>query len=252
MKILAKLSAIALIGAVLTISAYAQHRDDAGAVRQLLMQTFNKADAPLTVEPVTVEADIAVAGWAQGDMGGRALLKKGDGKWILTLCGGDALKDAAALQHFGLTSKQAQRLSSSVIAAEGKLDPKIVERFSRFDGVVMMNADGEHPPDLTDATIANTQRIEARIADLAEQSLRLNDFDPIVGTAADIFRQHGIAVDQATKEFRLLCSYLLRAYKELARLRHGRLGGNHVLEPQDPLFQDLIKPLTSINATLAT
>lgn len=145
MKIIAMFAAVMLVGISLTIPAQSQQVDEASAVRHLIMQTFDKPAAPLTVEPVTVLADIAVAGWAQGDMGGRALLRKKHGSWSLDLCSGDALKDAAALQQFGLTPQQARTLASAIIAAEAKLDPALVAKFSRFDGVVMMDTEGQHP-----------------------------------------------------------------------------------------------------------
>lgn len=123
--------------------------DGAAAVRQVLMTTFDRPDAPLTVEPVTVVGGIAVAGWSQGEMGGRALLREKDGAWVLVLCSGDALKDPTALRHFGLAPADADALAAAVTAAESTVDPALVARFSTFDGVVMMDADGGHPP--TDA-----------------------------------------------------------------------------------------------------
>lgn len=146
MKHLLKRTAVVWFAACAAMPALAQSPDDVGAVRHLLMQTFDKPDARLTVDPVTVEADIAVAGWAQGDRGGRALLRRKDGGWTLVLCSGDALKDATALRQFGLTPPQAQTLAEAVITAESKLDPTLVEKFSRFDGIVMMDEHGAHPP----------------------------------------------------------------------------------------------------------
>ncbi|MGQ2906229.1 MAG: copper uptake system-associated protein [Neoaquamicrobium sediminum] len=120
--------------------------DAAGAIRHLLMAMFDRPEERLTVEPVTVEGDIAVAGWAQGEMGGRALLRRHDDAWRIMLCSGDALKEAHSLQQFGLTVEQAQRMATAVVAAEASLDPALVEKFSRFDGVMMMEAEGSHPP----------------------------------------------------------------------------------------------------------
>lgn len=110
------------------------------------MATFDKPEAPLTVEPVTVYKDVAVAGWSQGEMGGRALLRKKDDKWVLTLCSGDALKEAKSLQQFGLSAEEAEAMANAVVEAEAKLDPALVARFATFDGVVMMDGDGNHPP----------------------------------------------------------------------------------------------------------
>ena len=43
------------------------------------------------VDPVVVEGDHAIAGWVQGDMGGRAHLRRKGHDWQLVLCSGDPL-----------------------------------------------------------------------------------------------------------------------------------------------------------------
>mgnify|MGYP001129383678 CR=1 FL=1 len=148
MHILLRLAAAAALA--LGIGATAALADDAadsaGAIRHLMMSTFDRPDSRLSVEPVTVEGDIAVAGWAQGDMGGRALLRRKDGNWSLVLCSGDALRDPKALQTFGLPAAQADTLANAVVAAEAKLDPALLAKFASFDGVVMMDGNGQHPP----------------------------------------------------------------------------------------------------------
>lgn len=138
-------SAVA-VAAALYVAVPASAQDgDAAAITHLMMTTFDKPEARLTVEPVTVFKDVAVAGWSQGEMGGRALLRKNDGAWVLTLCSGDALKQAKSLQHFGLDADEAEAMAKSVIEAEAKLDPALVAKFATFDGVVMMDGDGQHP-----------------------------------------------------------------------------------------------------------
>lgn len=58
MTIFAKLWAAAiLIGICVGTATQAQDPDDVGAVRHLLMQTFDKPEAPLTAEPITVVAN---------------------------------------------------------------------------------------------------------------------------------------------------------------------------------------------------
>ncbi len=141
------LLAAAAFAAALAISSPGHAAEgDTAAIQHLMMATFDRPDAPLMVEPVTVSGDIAVAGWAQGDMGGRALLRRKDGAWVLTLCSGDALKEAAALERFGLSPAEAEAMAAAVVAAEAEMDPAIVAKFASFDGVVMMGEDGNHPP----------------------------------------------------------------------------------------------------------
>lgn len=108
---------------------------DSETIRHLMMTQFDRPDSRLTVEPITVSEHVAVAGWAQGDRGGRALLRRIDGGWVLTLCSGDALKEAKSLQQSGLSAKDADTMAKAVTDAEAKLDPALVAKFSTFDGM---------------------------------------------------------------------------------------------------------------------
>lgn len=144
MKRLFQTSCLAL--ALLATPAFADSASDAAAVQHLLMATFDRPDARLSVEPVTVSGDIAVAGWSQGEMGGRALLRRKGESWELVLCSGDSLREAAGLETFGLPADQAAQLAAAVVAAEATLDPALLKKFASFDGVVRMGADGQHPP----------------------------------------------------------------------------------------------------------
>jgi len=138
------LSATAL--AVPLLAGTPAFANDAGTIRHLMMAQFDTSESRLTVEPVTVHRNIAVAGWAQGDVGGRALLRRLGSEWRLVLCSGDTLKEAKLLQQFGLNAEEAERLVNAVVDAETKLDPALVAKFSTFDGIVMINKDGHHPP----------------------------------------------------------------------------------------------------------
>lgn len=142
----AKLLGVALAASISFTTPSFAHDDDASTIKHLMMATFDKPEAPLMVEPVTVVSDVAVAGWTQGEMGGRALLRKHGGKWMLTLCSGDALKEAKSLQQFSLISEQANSMAKAIVEAEATVDPALVAKFSSFDGVVMMNGDALHSP----------------------------------------------------------------------------------------------------------
>jgi len=110
-----------------------------------MMAQFDRPESPLTVEPITVHEGIAVAGWAQDDVGGRALLRRLGGEWRLFLCSGDTLKEARLLQQFGLDAEEAERMVNAVVDAEAKLDPALLARFTTFDGIVMVNRHDHHP-----------------------------------------------------------------------------------------------------------
>lgn len=108
------------------------------------MATFDKPDARLVVEPVVVSGDHAIAGWSQGDMGGRALLRKKGHVWGVVLCAGDDLKKTDVLTKVGLPAAAAKALSASLAAAEAKLPPDRLALFSKFDGLVMVGGNDHH------------------------------------------------------------------------------------------------------------
>ncbi len=115
-------------------------------IRALLRGTWDRPDAPLTVGPIVVSGGYAVAGWVQGDMGGRALLHSRQGTWVVLFCSGDALKEEKTLAGLGAGPETARALAAALAAAEARLDPQIVAKFSRFAGLVKMDEHGQHPP----------------------------------------------------------------------------------------------------------
>jgi hypothetical protein len=79
----------------------------------------------------------AVAGWVQGEMGDRALLRKKGGR--------DGIKAHEALVKAGISSDDAATLERELAMAEGKLSPEQVAMLSRFEGILMMDNSGNHP-----------------------------------------------------------------------------------------------------------
>jgi hypothetical protein len=113
--------------------------DDTAAIRSLLRSTWDRPDAAVQVDPIVIAHGDAIVGWTQGEMGGRALLRRKNGIWIVFLCGGDSLREASALRAAGVDQDNASTLVASLTRAEAKLDPKRVAQFSRFEGLVTMN-----------------------------------------------------------------------------------------------------------------
>ncbi|WP_162826816.1 copper uptake system-associated protein [Pseudolabrys taiwanensis] len=111
-----------------------------------MMAQFDKPDAPLTVAPVVIVADHAIAGWTQADMGGRALLRRKNGVWAIVLCAGDQLTTSEALRMAGLSDDHAQSLIAALSDAESKIAPERIAMFGRFEGLVTMDDHGGHPP----------------------------------------------------------------------------------------------------------
>jgi hypothetical protein len=119
---------------------------DEVSIRHVLMATFDKPEARLVVDPVVVVGVHAVAGWAQGERGGRALLMRHGTDWHITLCAGDGLKQARVLREAGISPADADALAKGLAIAETKLPAVQQAKFSTFDGVVRMDANGQHPP----------------------------------------------------------------------------------------------------------
>ncbi|RNJ51022.1 copper uptake system-associated protein [Methylocystis hirsuta] len=139
-----RLFLIGMISAAACLSARADEGSE--AVRRLLFETFDKPETRLFVDAVVVEGDSAVADWRQGELGGRAFLTRKDDAWTIALCAGDALKDSATLEKLGVSKANAEALARRLAAAETQLFPDVVERFSRFDGMAAVEADGSHSP----------------------------------------------------------------------------------------------------------
>ena len=112
---------------------------DATSISQLLHGMFDKPNETLSVEPVMVAGDHAIADWTQGEMGGRALLRRQHQSWTLILCAGDGIKSSEALMKAGVPAANALKLESQMATEEAKLAPEKAALFSRFEGLVMMN-----------------------------------------------------------------------------------------------------------------
>jgi hypothetical protein len=138
-----------LLAAALSLRApvsRAHAADDKAAILEVMKGTWEKPEAPLRVDPIVVAGDHAIAGWVQGDMGGRALLRRKAGAWMVVLCSGDALKSAKELKKAAVPADQAVGLAKSLADAESRLEPATLAQFSKFEGLVMMDQSGHHPP----------------------------------------------------------------------------------------------------------
>jgi hypothetical protein len=127
---------------VVAIHATPCRADDRTDIRGVMIGIFDKLGSSLIVEPVVVVDNSAVASWTQGDRGGRALLRREEGKWRIVLCSGDPLKSASMLEQAGVPPAAAERLETLLKQAESVLPPERVALFSTFEGVV--NVDDNH------------------------------------------------------------------------------------------------------------
>lgn len=110
---------------------------DPEAIAAIMKAQFETPENPLTVDPITVEGDHALASWAQDGKGGRALLERRDGQWVIVLCGGADLRLPTFLTENGVTA--ADTLSAMFNAAEDALGEDKVKLYSSFEGVMMIS-----------------------------------------------------------------------------------------------------------------
>jgi hypothetical protein len=132
----------ALAVTLLSAGIWAGESEDRQAVEHLMKHTWERPNAPLQVEPVTVEGDYAIAGWTQDERGGRALLRRTDGAWRVLICAGDGLLEETLLLDAGLDAGQAERLLARTREAERGLSAEHLARLALFGKPVRV--DGEH------------------------------------------------------------------------------------------------------------
>jgi hypothetical protein len=130
------------VAAIALSAAKAADNPDHDGIRGAMKGTWDKPDSPVVVAPIAVRGDHALAGWTQGDMGGRALLRRKASNWIVIFCAGDDLKRADVLQRVGLPHADADALAAMLAGAEKAADPARVAMFSRFEGLVQVTEDG--------------------------------------------------------------------------------------------------------------
>ncbi|MFM8760828.1 MAG: copper uptake system-associated protein [Polynucleobacter victoriensis] len=135
MRFLLKIAALSLL---CIQSAFAQSSDQE-QIKQLMKYQFDKPHAPLSVAPIAVVGDHALASWIQIDSGGRALLVRHHGKWSIALCGGDGLTQVDVLEKTGMSKQVAAQLTKQLVEGESKLSPKHKKMFSMFKGEVKVD-----------------------------------------------------------------------------------------------------------------
>lgn len=123
-------------------AASAPKGSDSEQIAAVMKKQFDRPDAPLSVAPVTVLGNYAVAGWIQGGKGGRALMQKDTNGWFISVCAGDGLKDAKVLQTTGMPADHAAKLATEVNAAEAKLSKEQLALFASFEGMLKVGPAG--------------------------------------------------------------------------------------------------------------
>ncbi len=129
-----------LLGTVFSSSVFAhckkEDKSDHMQIQHVLMQQWNKKESPLTVAPIVVEGDHAIAGWMQGERGGRALLRRSHHGWEVYMCGGEDLTKSQVLTQAGVDAASATALAGKLKLAEQGLSLDTRKQLSIFEGVV--------------------------------------------------------------------------------------------------------------------
>lgn len=122
--------------------SHAAAGSDEDQIRAVMMAQFDRPDAPLTVAPVVIEGETAMAGWAQDGRGGRALLRRDAEGWYIAMCAGAPLLDQATLHAQGL-GHGAATLIAAMRRAEsgGGFDSSI---FDGFEDVLVFDRQSSH------------------------------------------------------------------------------------------------------------
>ncbi len=136
------LSVVAAIGSYATALA---QTTATGYIVAVMMKEFDRPDARLTVEPVVIDDDIAIASWIQDSRGGRALLRRKGDAWNIALCSGESLRQIVGLTKIGIDEARAKRLADSLERAENALPKSRIALFDSFEGTVVMDEHGNHP-----------------------------------------------------------------------------------------------------------
>jgi hypothetical protein len=122
------------------VAAYPAQAFDPDSIRVEMMKVWDKPESRLVIDPVVVAGSHAIAGWSQGDMGGRALLRKKGNVWEIILCAGDDLNQTDLLEKAGMTDANARQLAAALAKSEASLSHERLALFSKFEGLVMMNS----------------------------------------------------------------------------------------------------------------
>ncbi len=116
--------------------------DDVLKIAHLMKRQFERPDAPLTVQPVVVLGDAAVASWVQQGRGGRALLRKERSGWSIHVCAGKGPTQPDFLTLAGVPETQAADLARQVVKAESASTAAQRALFDSFEGVLKVGGEG--------------------------------------------------------------------------------------------------------------
>lgn len=111
------------------------HADDSNThlqIKNIIASTYDKPGHKVETAPIASIDEYAIADWTQGNRGGRALLRRTNGKWGIMACGADGLKETKNLTAAGIPQKTAESLVSKLNSAEKSVKPDRLKMFSLY------------------------------------------------------------------------------------------------------------------------
>jgi hypothetical protein len=125
MKVMAMMLIAVLAGCAASVG------EEKAAIAHALQAKYG-AKGSVSVEPIVLRNDYAVADFVQGDIGGRAVLQKHKGLWqVLTLTGQDA-RDAAYLVKIGVPQVEARALANMLVTSEKQVPEERLAKLDRY------------------------------------------------------------------------------------------------------------------------
>lgn len=110
---------------------------DQTQIEKLMRSVWDRPDAPMIVQPISVVDDYAIAGWQQDTKGGRALLHRAEkGQWKVAGCGGKTIQEIGSLKSLGVPEATALKLLEMENAAEKTLPADVRKRLGSFNGLI--------------------------------------------------------------------------------------------------------------------
>ncbi|MEQ1767038.1 MAG: copper uptake system-associated protein [Methylotenera sp.] len=122
----------AMVVASISVNVHADDNASHLQIQAIISSTYDKPDHKVETSPIAVIDDYAVADWIQGERGGRALLHRSNGKWIIMACGADGLKEVKTLTEAGIPDQTAKSLVTQLTTAEQSVSPDRLKQFSLF------------------------------------------------------------------------------------------------------------------------
>lgn len=127
------------------VFVFSMARAIAGSVQEIAIESAIKSqwgepNNPLSIDPIVVVNEYAIAGWSQGIKGGRALLKQNTNRWQVLFCGDSSIKHISVLEQAGLSHVDAIKLSNKLQGAEEKISSDHLSLLDTFKGITKVDA----------------------------------------------------------------------------------------------------------------